>query len=1751
MKKSIKLLSVFLTILMIFSSVSVGAFAAKTSYQTVANLENLKAYSPYGTVTRLSTEERMSILLDSLDLLLGKANINMGTVLNFAGLKITLDFRSVDNICVSLDSFKSTTSNWLYGAAKAILDLGILEDLNMGSWQASMSRAGSDQMQIVNELLELLSTNTNLLNTVFTSGLELGNLIKSFLPPTLDLVGINEILKNLPNVVKTIAFPKMGRPDDIKAQRDTLSSNNSDLLNVAQQFVNGLFTKPMNWTSYRVDAAGNDLGYTLALPKQSDGTSRYFVKNPDGSITQYDYKYKGVLGGDPAGYYETVTYTLSETEEFEGSGTYLYEAPKGYDGDQTLKWYKADGKEDNNGRIMSSYWLPSVKEAFDAGSLSLNINGNDSVAGLLYKFIPYIFGEMAPVVLNGSVKKAVAGAFDVAFTKIGVKGSAEVAAVANATGNPDSFFTRAQEYYVWEYSDYKVIDGVPYYRYEDQYFVGEIPENISSFYNMINWDYKIPANFMDKYIPSTVGGNDRILNNLNTFVYDLMQLFIADSWEVKGKTVTRAEVFPWSTANGNADLLNNIMTVARNVFMLAPDEILDEYYMDAQFYTPMMEGTLNQAVNGLICELVKLIMPQIKFADNIVDQPMTAIAAVVVRELCTQLMPSYNFDAMLYNAYGNSASAKDRKMLEGKSADYWLDTTLYMGVNLGMFYLRNLADLGEDDTTNGYFAAMSKLGALPTNNGDAMTFTANSQYVGSTASWLYLVDWVVDWALKAPVANWEYTWGFERFVDCGATVDLATYQNPFTKLDTILLKLLPLNHIFNVSNFSGNDYGSKTFVEKVLKDGLVDSIVSLDVPSLLSLLKIPTGYLTQGNIADTLVQIIANLLNNIFYKVAGNTNLIDTNTVKSVNTLLNHNNLKTIVINLIGKLYAASNTYKVLEPVLPIVNFFIGWKTDPQVFTQPETYFANDWGSTYLKSDNVPVIKIVNKSSGMLLKHRNSTTTDQSYNIKVTSVSFDGNVSTTQTFPVTVAPGETKDIALNVPSDKSGAFKATISYTFTGKDGGTLGGTQTKVAYAYYSNVADELNENVAGTDKDYTMNSDYKKYVFTKDIYNSVVDYTATVSYKSAAVALWPPSSKDPVSLGTNGKAITAPASNYFEHINDYKAAGFTTVYKDASTTKPGSSTGHLYKAKAGVTANTEFPYGVYDMGMTTIKYGSSGKDYEVDFIYYNDFDIANVAEKYSDYNLQSKQFKDQSLFNTYETALKAVVALAGVAKRTDYVTTVQPQIEPAIAALETAYENLMNGDNTANTEGGDVNKVINKLDELETNPDRDINYQDYRLFEYFQYEKQRTSSRSMIKSTLEPVAPVGYIENESASYDVIIAAKDALNVGNAKANAAVKNAITATIIEPDSQAMSDYAEAVAKFTPATYTELAVDDQEAKLQYYYNFMTANSKVSDKTFINKEIAYAEAQNYDEAIYSADSWSRYQTALANAKAVAANNQISESEVFDAKYELMLAQNKLLESAKSMKETGYMDRELNVVIEQAQNVLDYYGQYYELAAGVTETDAFVQLIKALGIDYDVSVDGKEYDDILYNRSALTFSAYDRVASIKNKKSVDAIAEKLREALKNFVIDVAVESTDAKLVQEVDQDVRFIQGIVPGTITSIDILLSKVHSTMAGTTLTGAANEDGMFGTGATVTVSLPNGATAAKYFVVIYGDVNGDGAVDGIDTFAIDKHMNRINPLLNVYETAGDADKNGDVDINDYAAIAQAAAGYDTVSQTVAG
>lgn len=1741
MKKSTKLLSVILAVLMIFSSLSVASFAVgKTNYKTVEDLTALDAYNPYGSVTRLSTEERMSILFDQLDILLGELNINKGVIDIKIG-KIEINLTSINALCRTVDSVQKFVKD-----AKFLLWMvGVAKNIDVSTWQTGMTREKNSQIEIVTELLELLSANEPLVSAVLTQGLDLG-VANSFLP--FDRKGMSALIQDLPGTIKALIFPLMARRDATASEIGTFTNTkgNGGVLSVLDKIITEFFTKPMLWTSYRVNANGDDLKYTAELPTAAGQTLRYFVvENGGEQIAQYDYNFAPVMGSKSSAGTWTKTVTYTKTLETEGGDTYVYTAPEDYTGDQTLKWYKNGDK---------GYLLPSVRDAINSGALTFSVNGADSALGLLYKFIPYVFAEMAPVVLNGSVKKLLAEALGVSFAEMTQQ---EIEAVANA----GDFFTKPQEFYLWEYSDYKVIDGVPYYRFEDTYFKGTLPENLSTYYYMFNWDWKITDDFVNAFIPTVNGtsigksaaGYDSILDGLNAFVYKVIDTVLVPSFEVNGKKYDLRAGLGWE--NGGLDkVVDNVLRAARYAFSIAPEEIFDEYYSDAKlspYYNMMMNGTTKQALTGLACAGIKLLMHQAQLpseaklcktvgTDSADDVSVLALAAVVVRELCTQLMPAYNFDALIYADYNTKTLLTGAKY----NADYWIDTVLTMGVDLGMYYLRNITDLGED-SANGYYAVMNNLGAVPSSDASSFKYKADSTYKDGVPTWQYKVDWIIDWALTS---SEEWAWGFEKFVDCGDTVDLGTYQDPWAKLNTVFLKLLPLDQVFNAS---GVTTASNTWLENVLRGKLVKGIADLNLPLVASAFKIPDGILRNANVLTQAVTLVKGLLNSVLYKLAGNTDIIPA-AINTVDDLFNQDNLKTLICGLLSKLYTIGQN-GLLDPVLPIVGMFLGWKTGAQDFKDPSIYFTTSGDDTYLLSTATNTLKIANKSAGMLEKHRDSDAVDNPYVLTINSIEVDEGVALSGSFPQTLNPGETIEMNVTVPAGKESVATFKVHYSLTGKDGKAIGSEQTKVIYARLTSTPDQENNMVTnGKEDNGIISSQHKEFTFTKDLFTTVTTLIGEVQNSGDEknfAQIYADTSK--AEMGEN-------FMQYFESQTDREEAEWPAKIDKYANKVNGIASGLLYKAKAGVTSATEIPYGYYDGGQIAVRYEwkkySRPKEawaiWDYDFVYYNDYDIENVAKTYIDKNLKASDFgaDAQADFAAYETALKQVKFLADAPKTISYIDDlpieqggVMVHIPAAIEALDSAYEKLMKHPIVGDV--ADVNTISDAIDAIAESKGYEIDYENYELYEFFAYEKAIKAGYKMIDSTKGPAKPENYIEGENLSQAVIEAI--AANKGGN-----IKTGIDATVSAPSEEAITKYNDALANFTAPVYSTVQVEDTIARIKYYFNFMDAHMKTPVvKDFLNQEIAIAEAQNYVQDKYSADSWAAYTKALADAKAVQADANARQSQIFDAKYALMKAQNDLLPKKYSMKDNGYLDGELATLIEQANTIVGHFNEYFKVKDGVDATEAWKQLVQALGVEYNVTVDGTDYTGILYNNSALTFKAYDRINSNKEKAKVDAACSKLRAALNNFVSSVTLDKNNSGVVNQVTQDVRYIQGIVPGTVTTAAAILNNVKASNPAAKLAVTPSKSNGYGTGATVKVSLDNIGVLSTYYVVVYGDVNGDGVVDAFDAFAVDKNVNSLAALDGVYAKAADADASGTITVADLTPIMSASVGNaNVISQT---
>ncbi len=1768
MNKMKKLLSVVLAVVLAFSALSVLGSAAKTSYQTVDNLTALDAYSPYGQVTRLSTEERTSIIFDALDNLLPSLNINMGEVFNVLGLSVTIDLTSVDRLCYSLDTIKSTFENGLAQLAMGIVNLGILESLETGKWTSGMSRDGTANYTILSTLLAFLSDNTNLINELFTNGLDLGIVSLG------DMSSIENIIMDLPSLVKGLVFPMLERWDDTLAEiqrYDNASTGDGNVEETANTFVKDLFNNDMSITTVKYDASGamtsehTNMPFGSAAPGTPSATSpRYYYQNsgttPGSTMKIWhivDAKEAEDLAADNDDTNDAAAYTYVEQEETytleeeANNGVYVWKTTDAQGNVTTLKWYNDESK-----------FLQSFYE--DGKTVDL---ANSSLADLLYMFIPYVFDEMAPVVLNGSIKKIIGGFFGAKYNYVGQVGSDEV----NALGN-DAFFTQEQGEYLWEWSDYAVIDGVHYYRFEDQIFKGDLT-SVNNYFSMVNWDYEITGDFMNEFIPTTPSADSTILMNLNNFLVKVVNtVFVESASFTDNKGFTSQWNLPTLATGDNSNLVNNIKILAQEIISLAPQHIFGSDYAtnDRCYYNLLMSDDNDTVLVGIAAQLVDLIMPSMSLpgAEEIVgsNAKVGAILAAVIREFAAYLVPEYNFDALIYTDYGTTTGDPVKSFVSGKDSSYWLDVCLTIGMNVGFEYLRAFADMGEGSTEWTSFVSYSGYGV------DGKTYAAGTTQEALVTEWEGMLDYLLDWALDKDV---EWAWKFENLVNTtGLTIDMATAQDPWAKLDTILFNestglLGAINQILNVT---ATDCDTKT--EQALRYNLILGFVDLEWEKITDMLKVPDGFVRNTNVLDSLATVLKSIVNGIFAKVGGGSYALIPSAITDFDSLANQANLVTMIKSLVGVLYTAGVTNGACDVLLPFLNFLLGWKTDPQVIADPQIWTdfrdGNDYAFQWTGNGVYPTIeaeytklKILNASSGMLETHRNTSTVDHEYAIQIKSITSDATVNTL-TFDYGdgyISPYETLDVKIGGTYNGEEAATITITYEYIGKDGQGVGGTLYTSYTIFFSSQYED--SNVIGTydgdddDGNYCID-DWYKYVFTEDIYTSVTTYEPSVfgdggtfsgtsnwHYTSAPGPITYDCDYNPTDTSA-AVGMTGNAANYFSYYQNRDGGWAESFEKD------GSTSGKLWYANSGVTAETEFPYGVYDVGRVDIKYSDAEKTWDPDFIYYNDYNIYDLYLENVDNAYTADMVGDVAVYNAYNTAWKNIVKLATYPmmtkqngnSATDYVDVIMPQIEPAIAAFEEAKEAFETAKAEAEASGSAaaLPEYVQNLEAQLALDDGDgeleVNFQDYEFYEYFNYADLRTAHRNFVKTYYAPeIMDTYYISGSGireAELNNVIAAED---------NSFIAAGITASRMENDAQAIAESIAAHNDWQMPYATKLLVDDMTSRLAYYKSFVNDSVKedADHLYFLNNEIAHVNAQQLNEDDYEAVSWARYADALAHANEVAAGtaeNSTYNSVIYSAKYDLMVAYKQLLLKADSLIEAGgTADLQANAAIANEIFASLAAGDgAWAVKEGVNADKAYAALISALGYYY-VGEDGVTYN--LYADSALEYIDNDRPNNQNNQAKVNTSNNNLVAAIANF--EAAATEPNTLILNEnapfeaiIDLN-NNIGGEYTGTVYGFDTLgwndnfevdgaIADFLSTAYGDEyLEVVIGDSGVETTGTVINVLDGNGDVVESYVYIYFGDMDMDGLVGVSDAM-----------MAETYEGTFDAEEAGIFSLDQYMA-----------------
>lgn len=1712
MKKSTKLLSVILAVVMIFSTMSVMAFAAKTKYQTSDNLTALNAYSPDGAVTRLSTDERMSVVFDFLDVTLAAANINMGDVINTAGLHLVIDLRSVNALCGTIDSAKSLLGNWAVGGVKWML--GIVKDADLKKWPSGMTRETNAQLEIVNGIATILNDNADLVKKVINDGkLDVG-IIGNFV----DISGVNKYLSDIPGLVKGLVYPMFARVDDDMKLINTYSTTTENPDTLIKNVLINAMSKPQSYTSYKEDASGNCVSNHIALPTSAEaGLRDYYVKGSDSKgayieVFEYDTAKKTYVSQDEK-YYKT-----EETDmEGNGTGVYVYTNASG----ENVKYYVKD-----------SYFLPSLATSGKVSEI-FNLDSNTLVSAL-YQIAPYVFKDLAPVVLNGSVKMLLAQWFGAEKTELfGGKASEATAVLAKLPSDVKAFYSKAAGAYNWEWSDFTIgSDGNGYYRLVSKDGLTETwlkfdMSTANSFAKLINWNYTISGDFVNEFMPTaandgsvtaSAAGYTTVLASLNDFVGKAIDTMLSD---------TAKAAINW-TKGDNSNLVPNLRKALQYVAAYNPEYLFGTGYetVYAGYYDTVVDKSASDqdVVTALGAIGVKALMPQIILpsAAELKGQNVTALLACVIRELATQFVPTYNYDALIYADYNS------KTLVKGKNSGYWLDVIFTMGTDIGMKYLSKLADLGSDKA-GGYSVAASKTYKL-------------ADFEKNTRAWEDTIDWIIDWALTS---DNEWCWKFQKLINTdGLDLDLATAQDPWVKLDKIIRDVLPVEKIVNETAADG-----KTFLETVLREDIIDRLLNLDVSKLLGtnsvtgIFNIPANStLRTEALYPAVFRIVRELLNKVLGKVCGNTALI-ADSYKSIDAILQKGPIADLAEKLILGIAYAVQSGGLLDVALPFVNFFLGWTTNAQSYAEPK--LTIDKGTlNYVQLTNGQMnttLKVTNASAGMLLKHGD--TYDHPYVLTLKSVTVNGT-EMLKSGATELSPYESTDVPLNAAVPTDSLVKVTAVYSFSFKDGTDYDGDITSTTFEYATN--DTTDVGTAWDSGEKVKKSGTAKVVKMKG--STTTDYLATSASALAStvsnISVTWTNTRDTDCKFTAG-SISGFDANYIESSGQAEALVSNTFNFPKDN---GSVTVNPVRVKSDVDVEAIPSGSSFALGNQKVTvYGEHGsRNATLDMsaplgtlYYYNGTNIKKVVDSEFKANRDSSKYPAEA-WKTYWTALTAAAKLVyGPFKKANLGNYSDDNLTAAITALETAVKAL---DTASTTPSSGSATVTPAPIEAALKAAGDINYQNFDLYAYWAYEKAMKAGNAIIDAYKGPVAPEKYIDGSSLSEAEITA------IAN-KATATYKSAIVASMKAPSIEAQNAYMDAVKAYKTPDYSELEVLNSAKNIAWYASFLKSAAVTTQKQFLDKEIKAAKAQGYKEADYTAGSYARYTKALAAAEALNANAEALQSEVFDVKYELEIAQRALMPKSASALEAGAYT-ELEAVIAQAKSIFTDNSAYTfdaSKADGLTKTEAYAKLVSVLGYEY---TDEKGNTANLYSGSAENYAANDRFYSNVVAAQIDAVITNLKNAMAPFVCKYVAVPTTAGSNEgvSVTENASIITGVTPGSLATADDVLARVTAKdSSATTLNVAANAAGLYGTGATATLSLKSsGAPVAIYTVVIYGDVNGDGVVDGFDASSMDLAINNKAALTGAYKTAGGL-ATGKVDLANYGLVVDAAYGGTAIAQ----
>ncbi len=669
--------------------------------------------------------------------------------------------------------------------------------------------------------------------------------------------------------------------------------------------------------------------------------------------------------------------------------------------------------------------------------------------------------------------------------------------------------------------------------------------------------------------------------------------------------------------------------------------------------------------------------------------------------------------------------------------------------------------------------------------------------------------------------------------------EFKTKTSGWDKLDAIFWQFIPKEWINYTAMFNNGNGTAGDLTVKSLINYIFDTVFAMDINGLFVFFDHIDGGALNAPLRDVLIDFVGGVLNTAFYVTDSNGNkegIVDLDEITVFEDIINPLSNANDIIS--GLLKSLDQRPELQETTLNLVVMLMGL-ADPQSLGDLEIDLDSRINCTSGSVPSDTKMRITNYSdginSGWLPVGATAIDQDKMYEIELVALTNNAGLTASVPAGTKIAANAYYDVTVSGAVTAATEARFDLSYYILDEDGARInnGTPLVKSVYTHLYTASSNYDLTSAEVTANNVTFEDFSTYLYTTDVYN--VSLFSILATNKSGLVTSAVDVKRAIVTGTLPAGIVAhaPADGSIVHIDDSSATSATygTVNPYISTiTDP----------------DAEQPYGIYDVNIqfevqgkglfgNTTTGTSEARNHKI--VIYNDFGLPGVLGDVMDANRQRVDFAEDATteWNNYLNAVSAGFALLNG----------NPDHEKMFTDVDAELEGVQN-DYYVKVEA--INAAVAALD-----------------------AKAKATDSAKLAALNAEIAEYEAVDSDNYILFTYDRFEDAYDRAASLANSQVA---------PEGEEDTFVAPSIPVF------DLVYATQQLNLWGSRLIQKATNKTQLINLVD------EAEDLIESAYTAESWAAFEIALDAANDLIASNTALQTEVNDARIELMKKMNGLV-------------------------------------------------------------------------------------------------------------------------------------------------------------------------------------------------------------------------------------------------------------------